>query len=187
MHVLAELVVHSYPYKADIHMTLQVGTTQHNTARHSTPQQSLADVVSTQLNTALPHMHYIFHSNRLRCVHMCDNICLYLHFDNPISCSQEKPDAMCWLFGVLCKQELMRDQPMPCLTALQQLQLKQLQDQQIALVEAHQAQQQAAAATAILAAQQQAAEQLQILSQQRGQLAAGVVPAAGSYSGMMLF
>jgi len=24
MHVLAELVVHSYPYKADIHMTLQV-------------------------------------------------------------------------------------------------------------------------------------------------------------------
>jgi hypothetical protein len=26
MHVLAELVVHSYPYKADIHMTLQVGT-----------------------------------------------------------------------------------------------------------------------------------------------------------------
>jgi hypothetical protein len=25
MHVLAELVVHSYPYKADIHMTLQVG------------------------------------------------------------------------------------------------------------------------------------------------------------------
>lgn len=25
MQVLAELVVHSYPFKADIHMTLQVG------------------------------------------------------------------------------------------------------------------------------------------------------------------
>lgn len=83
MHVLAELVVHSYPYKADIHMTLQ---------------------------------------------------------------------------------ELMREQTMPQLTALQQLQLKQLQEQQGRLVAQQQMAQQQQMA---LLSQHQA---LQLLQQQQQQL-----------------
>lgn len=85
-----------------------------------------------------------------------------------------------------CLQELMRDQPMPALTALQQLQLKQLQEQQHALLEAQQQQQ---AAAALLAQQQQAAERLHVLNQQRGLLAAGGVGlrAGGGFAGMMMF
>jgi DNA-binding protein H-NS len=74
----------------------------------------------------------------------------------------------------------MRDQPMPALTALQQLQLKQLQEQHHSLQEAAQQQQ----AAAMLAQQQQAAQRLHVLNQQRGLLAAGGIGAAGGLSGM---
>lgn len=86
------------------------------------------------------------------------------------------------LGACLCLQELMRDQPMPALTALQQLQLRQLQEQSSAVIQAQQQQQQVAA---IVAQQQQAAEQLRALQQQRGLLAAGGVAAGASYTGMM--
>lgn len=69
----------------------------------------------------------------------------------------------------------MRDQPMPALTALQQLQLKQLQEQSSAMMQAQQ----------IVVQQQQAAEQLRALQQQRGLLAAQGVASGASYTGMM--
>lgn len=75
----------------------------------------------------------------------------------------------------------MRDQPMPALTALQQLQLKQLQEQQHSLQEVAQQQQ----AAAMLAQQQQAAQRLHVLNQQRGLLAAGGIGEAGSFTAMM--
>jgi hypothetical protein len=75
----------------------------------------------------------------------------------------------------------MRDQPMPALTALQQLQLKQLQEQQHSLQEAAQQQQ----AAAMLAQQQQAAQRLQVLNQQRGLLATGDIVGAGGLTGLM--
>jgi hypothetical protein len=87
----------------------------------------------------------------------------------------------------------MRDQPMPALTALQQLQLRQLQEQQAALLAAQhqqqqslllQQQQQAAAAALVAQQQQQAAGRLQVLQEQRSMLAAGVMPAYGLHGGM---
>lgn len=85
----------------------------------------------------------------------------------------------------VCVQELIRDQPMPALTAVQQLQLQQLQDQQAQLMSQQQtavllAQQQQAAAL-VSQQQQQAAQSLQLLQQQQQLLCA----AAGSYGSYM--
>lgn len=97
------------------------------------------------------------------------------------------PCRCCCFCYCLLLQELMRDQPMPALTALQQLQLKQLQEQQNALKEAQQQQQAAAAAALAQQQQQQAAQQYQLLNQQRGLLASGGVAGVGGYGGGMLF
>lgn len=114
MHVLAELVVHSYPYKADIHMTLQARA---RTAWHA---------------HACVRRHSHPHATAHRARSLTQRVCA----------------ACCPL------QELTREQSMPALTAVQQLQLKQLKEQEAKLLE----QQQYAAA---VLGQQQAAQAAQ--------------------------
>ena len=83
--------------------------------------------------------------------------------------------GLCYVVVILL-QELIRDQPMPALTAVQQLQLQQLQEQQVTLLSQ---QQQAASlmtqqqqAAAFVTHQQQAAQALQLLQQQQQMLGA---------------
>lgn len=77
-------------------------------------------------------------------------------------------------------QELMREQPMPALTAVQQLQLDQLRRQQAKLM----AQQQQAAAILLMTQQQQAPHAVQLLQQQEQVLGIQAAPVAAAGSGI---